>query len=909
MTINFNQGLIGLSLLSGTNLGGLQTPAADIETRAARTARAQFTLKPVTPPWNQPQTSPPLSVQVATIRSMSTIIDSVRQIGPTLPPDVQTAFTTYKALDRLRVLAQTAMRQTSSVAERTSLQTTFARGIADLQAFLASAPGDKLSIAFGQPARRAESVEIAPPTASQINGEAVVQQRAAALPGLTGTERFSITLNRGTGTTTDTVTVDLAGTPQPPTLDSIAEAFSAAIAAIPQRDTNGDVVNDAEGNPLPRWPISFKPVKTAGGWGLQMNGTGIDRVTINQIGAGDSLMVAAGQTPLDSPTATSIMRFDDPTGAIERNTLASYSAIDAAATARAQLTPPPKPLLPDQQPEPVQVAATTRTRAVATDAQGFTYMVGTTAGDLGSNRSDGEDDLFLTKMDSDGKVIWQRALGAGGTADGAAISIAGNGDIVVAGTVTGAFDGADSDGDMLVARFSAAGEERFATVVRSIGADSANAVAVGNDGSVFVGGRAASGTGDAFLARLDATGRLQERRTINSGSSDAVRALRVDSDGSLVALTSEGGNAVVRRMSGSALSTDLGQISLGQADARALAIGSDGTIAVAGATSTAITGDAVNTLSGARDGFVTRLNPGLSNATTSYVGTGADDQIDSLTFMGGTLYVGGRTTGDLGGTRAGPVDGFVARVNSGTGAVENVNQWGRAGVRTEAVQIAAAPGADTAIGAFGFRRGTINPEDSTRLTAQTSLRPGDEFSFRVNGGAVRRITIAANDTLTSLADRIRLAAGRGVTVATPRKGEGSALRIEAQAGNSIELISGRDGRDALEKLGMTASKLVASAPIPDNAPRVRPGGNYGLDLSSALDISTLDGAKLALSRIEAAVSTSQTAFRSLFWDKNKEAIVNGSGRNGRVSPYLAAQASRYQDALRRLGGGSVFTGF
>ena len=43
-----------------------------------------------------------------------------------------------------------------------------------------------------------------------------------------------------------------------------------------------------------------------------------------------------------------------------------------------------------------------------TASDGFTYVVGTTQGDLGTNRSDGSDDLFLSKVDSEGKVVWQR---------------------------------------------------------------------------------------------------------------------------------------------------------------------------------------------------------------------------------------------------------------------------------------------------------------------------------------------------------------------------------------------------------------------------------------------------------------------------------------------------------------------
>lgn len=898
MTISFNQSLAGLSLLTGQNMAGFGLGQITVESRAVRLAKAQFTLPAVTPPWREKPSSASLSAQVSAIRSMASIIDKVRLSGPTLPPDVQTAFTTYRALDRLRMLAESSLRSTTSAAERAQLQLAFAKGMADLQAFLGGAPGENLTLAFGPPTRTAESVGMDPRPGSEVLGRRLVARSTDAVPGLAGNEKFALTLSRGT--TTDTVVVDLAAGPQPPTLQSIVAAFNAAITALPSLDANGNPVLDANGNPVPRYSAKFEIGFHGDGWGLQLN-SAIERVAINQVGAGDSLMVAAGRTALDAPTVTGLMRLDDPAGAIAPKSLATYAAVDRLATAEAKLLPKRKAIGDNPAPPPPgDIAAATTTRAIATDAAGFSYIVGTTAGDLGGNRGDGQDDLFLTKMDADGRVVWQRTLGTTGSAQGAAVTVAANGDIVVAGTVAGGFDGAESDGDMMVARFSASGDEKFATIVRATGADTANAVAVAADGSIYVGGRAATGTGDAFLARIDAAGRLVERRTIDSGSGDAVRALKIDSDGSLVALTSEGGTAKVRRIAAGGLGTDLGSISLGAVDARALAIAEDGTIAVAGATRTDVAGAQVNARSGDRDGFVTRLDAGLANARTSYIGSAGDDQVDSVAFMNGAIYVGGRTSGALASPLRGPVDGFVTRLNGGTGAIETTRQWGTPGTRTEAVRIAAAIGADSAVGALGFARGTINPENSMKLTAQTALRAGDEFSFRVNGGTLRRIVITADDTLLTLSDRIRRLGGANLTVTTPRSGDRSVLRITPKSGHSFELLAGRDGKDALAKLGMAPARLVA-APIPGrNVPSVRPGGNFGLDLSLGLNIADADSAKLALKKLEAAISTSQTGFRSLYWDDAKAELANGG--KGRVSPYLAAQAARYQDALNRLGG-------
>ena len=904
MTIDTSNSLIGLSLLTGSSLAGFGG-SVRVESRAVRLAKAQFTLPPVTPPWKQAAPSGAASSQVAAIKRLASVVEP-GAAGGDVSPDVQAAFVTYRALDRLRVLADFARLKTTSGSERAALHETFSKGMADLQRYLANAPSDKLTLSPMQPARRAESIKLQGTPAAEVMGDAVTKDRYAALLGLSGAEKFSLKITGRSGT--DEVVVDLSSVTQPPTLDRIAAAFNAAIATVPLRSADGTAVLDGGGQPVPKWKTSFSVVKSEEGWGLRLNSMGIEQVAIDQVGAPDVLMVAAGQAASGAAQVTAMMRFDLPAGAITRTNLATLGATDGTATAEARLHPTPKPLLPGAEVSPVTVGADLKQCAMVTDAQGFTYLVGTSAGDLQANLGDGNDDLILTKVDSQGEIVWQRALGAAGRAEGAAIALAANGDLVVAGTVTGAFDGASTDGDMLVSRYSAGGEEKFSSLVRSVGADSASAVAVGADGSIFVGGQVAGGGGDAFLARLDAAGRLVERRTIDGGGTDAVRALAIGADGNLVALTSEGGAATVRRIDAGSLASDLGAVTLGVTDARALAIGQDGSIAIAGATRTALSGAQANALSGGRDGFVTRLDAGLRVAQTTYVGSGGDDQLDSLGFLDGKLIVGGRTTAAIGGSRAGAVDGFVTRIDAATGAIEASNQWGRAGVTAGPVQLTVARGGGAATQALGFHHGTITSDASLTLVAQTSLRAGDEFAFRVDGGALRKVTIGAADTLDSLADRIGKLAGRHVAVTIASADGGKRLRIEARAGHEVELVRGSSGKDALAKLGIEPARLIAAAPPDPKAPRVQPGGNYGLDLHPALSLASERSATLALEKIQNAISVTQTAFRSLYWDDNKEALVNGSA-GGQLSPYLAAQLSRYRDALNRLSATSLSTGF
>lgn len=916
MSTYLSNSLVGLSLLTGTNsVGAFGSAAGPIETRAVRQAKALFTAAPSTPPWSQAASRTPMSTQVSTIKRMLTIIDKGATGGAELPDDVQTAFTTYKALDRLRILAETAAATGTSSSNRLSLQGAFAKGLDDLQHFLSTAPSTALNLAFGQPARRAQSVGVVAPASlltTKVTGEGVIATRSAALPGMSGSEQFQLTLSKPGAS--DVVTVDLAGTPQPPTLDSVAAAINSAIAVIPLRNADGTIATNADGTTTPKWAVSFGAEKFDTKWGLAITRQGLEKVSIDQINAGDSLMVAAGISGSAAAISTQIMRLDDPANAMQRQTLGTISATDRLATERAELSAEAaaaaKPTTANaaKPDESVKVSAPNTAAGIATDAAGFSYVVGTTSGDAGGNLSNGANDMLLSKLDSEGRMMWQRSLGAAGAASGAAVTIAPDGNIVVAATVSGAIDGISSDGDMAVVRFDSSGDEKFSTVVRGAGADSASAIAVGADGSIYVGGKAASGGGDAFIARLDATGQLQQRRVINSGGTDGVTALAIDASGSLLALTREGTQAKLHRISATAITTDQAVLSLGTSDARALAVATDGSIAIGGATNAALAGGQVNAMSGGRDGFVARVDATLASVSVTYVGSGADDQIDSVAFLGGKLYAGGRTAGALDGAKSGSIDGFITRINSATGAIQDSSQFGQPAMKVEPVRISAVPKGNSSLGALGLHRGTLTPDNSAKLVAQTSLRAGDEFLMRVNDGSLRKVTITEADTLTSLADRIRRLIGSSATISTPKSGESNVLRIDAKNGTSIELIAGANGKDALAKLGFPAARIFAAAPVSSDAPRVRPGGNFGLNLAEGLAIGTAKDAALALGRVKQAISMTQTGYRSLFWDEGKATLVNGGSLSGGAGAgRWSTQMANYQAALDRLSSGPSST--
>ncbi len=878
--MNISSGLAGLTLLGAdTSWYSTTGTGLTVESKAVREAKAQFTLPETTPPWREASATGSISTQIATIRQLATIIDKPLTGVRALPTDVQTAFTTWKALDRLNVLAESAAKPGLSAAERGQLAATFAKGLADLQTYMGTAPSDKLELSFGQPVRRAESTVVAPGTGGltvSVSGKGVVAKRDEILSQMSGTERFRVTLERGSSV--DTVVIDLGTLPEPPTLDSVANLVNQAIANIPLRDTSGNVVLNADGTPAPKWKVTFEPKKTEkDGWTMGINRQGLESVSIDQVDAPDALIVATGRTGLETPTAARVLRIDDPEATMSNKTLATIEAKDRLTTK----------------------AVATTTDAVATDADGFAYVVGTASGDLDELRAAGTQDLYLTKMDSLGNVVWQRALGAADSASGAAVTVAQNGDIVVAGTVSGNFGGTNADADMLVARYANNGDEMFASRIRSSGDDRATSIAIADDGAILVGGRAAQGGGDAFVARLNGTGAVTQRVKLPGSGDESITAMTMTADGRLAALTKEGAVSKLRFLDPASPGTVLDTVDLGASDARAIAIAPDGSIAIGGTTLSSLPGAQVNGITGGRDGFVTRMAADGTGMTTTYLGTAGNEQVDSLAFSNGKLYVGGRTTGDLGGTRTGPTDGFVARIDPASGGVEKISQFGQPTLRTEPVRVAASDGGSSKVDALGLGRGVATPDGSLRLTTGSTLREGETFQMRVAGGPLRTITIAKEETLASLADKVRKITGSKALVTTPKKDDGAMLRVAPKAGIDIEFIAGPAGRDALEKLGLPAARVSGFEPIDKDAPRVRPGGSFGLGLNPALSIADQKEATATLAKLKSALSTAQTGYRSLYWDDGKQALVEGAGKGGSTAREKA-QLANYQAALSRL---------
>ena len=193
---------------------------------------------------------------------------------------------------------------------------------------------------------------------------------------------------------------------------------------------------------------------------------------------------------------------------------------------------------------------------VAVDGSGSVYVSGYTDASFEGYTNPGGRDAFIRKYDSDGSVVWTRQFAsdsaAGGQPNDKALDIAldSSGNIYVSGNTTGVFDGESSGGgnDGFVRKMDPNGEHVWTRQFGGEDDDTADAIAVGGDGTVFVAGNTESsipgaggkGVDDGFAKSFDAKGGGRWTRTVGTRRIDGARDIAQGSGGVYVIGGTEG---------------------------------------------------------------------------------------------------------------------------------------------------------------------------------------------------------------------------------------------------------------------------------------------------------------------------------------------------------------------------------
>lgn len=876
-------------------------------------------------------------------------------------PDYKKLFATYQALNTLSALATRAGEKGVTDGEVSRLQAALTKGLGEISGYVQNLSLDQMRLTTGAVMTSDKgTVGVPKATYSYTTDRLYSGQIDDEVPKFKGNVSFDVSV-KSFGVTS-TVTMDLSemgATPR--TMSNVVSYMNGKMKAA---GFNTDFSVQRTVGEERTVQVNGKPVKlpaTGDDFALRVNGDSVEQLTFTAPTTAPAVYVTtrAGDPNPDKKTET-----DD--GVFE-TTLTKYSAAGAAGGPGAG-APGGKVFSETLQGtiSSVRKSVTGADGSIYMLADVATAVDGKT--DINGQPIKGDSDVALLKYDSAGHLLYARSLGATDNASGLSLAVADDGSVAVAGSVSGRLQGAvngpinNSDSstttDSFVTRYDAKGDEQWTVRRGGLKEDEATALAFGADGILYVGGRSKSdlpgavgtdpaGGWDAYLSAFatDSGGKPQALFTQKFGTAENDSVSDIVVNGSQVIVGSkENGEAMLRSFQvnpsvvtenvtkmnqygayesvpvtytktatiTAGATRDLGSLKGGEIVGLKI---DGGQLYVGGYTANNLMsiGGATTAPTGGMDAFVGRMSLDISNTTndtlTYYGGTG-DDTVTGFAVSNGTAWLVGAAGKNLDGEETvGTKDGYVAQVNVGTGAVDwSQRVTGKDGYATPTSVAVSASGA-SALDAFGLPSGKMDFSQSNRIVSATSARAGDTFQIRTRErGALTTITIDANDTLETLADKIKRASGFRAKVETASNGNSRVLKISPASNNAtIEIMPGKGGTDVLRSLGL-AGGVVRATKSEDGKTVSADGGGpvYGLQLPPELDLTTEAGRKNANMVITRAMSQVRSAYREIadtaLGVKSNNASSSGK-TGGTVPTYLKNQVANYQAALNRLTGG------
>lgn len=894
-------GLFGQSTVS-TGLGGVSTGAS---------ARAK--VQP-TPPWDTTRQTPQSDLLRRALAGRSLIDgDAARLDMAGASADYGKLFTLYQGLASLAALADHAGSATASATQVSLADKRFQSGLSEVSTWLSQAGFDAFSMVQGVSSSLSKSTAGVPrDTSKSLTGPIHEGSLADPVAAFQGDVRFRMTIGKLENTVE--IDIDLAEMgAQPRTLSAVISHINGKLEAAGVQTRIGRELIPTEERTI---KVGDKTVTLPEGperWALMVRGSSVETVEFSAPDTADAVYVVQG-----SGAGNQLLKFTDG------GNVASAAGVGETHWVDGRLSQ-------DGLPEGVSAI-----RATETDAEGNVWMLADLSEGGVNQPIKGTSDVALMKFDSAGRLVFSRALGAASEASGYALAISADGRVAVAGSVTGALDGGDvganrAVSDSFVTVYDLDGVEQWTQRRGATAADEATAVTFGDDGTVYVAGRAKSamtgasavGGWDGYLqafsqhqayptAPITATSRFTTQ--FGTGGDDSVAAVTVEGNDLYVAGV-ENGRGMLRRYTLNATggptlaaTRDLGLMG---GDIAGISV-ADGRVVVAGTTHNAdlAAGATVNTAhAGGKDVFVLSLDAALAadaNDRVTFFGGAGDDTAADMKMVDGKVWLTGVHDRPLGGLEEDPTEAYAARLDAQSGAVEWSRVWQGTGEQAVPASLAVASGGASVLDRLGLPTGIIAQGDSKLLTAATSVRVGDRFQVVDANGRARTVTIEARDTLQSLARKIEQASNMQlrVTVAseggeiTGKDGETTLtmggvqrLSISARSGrDGAVLKSGEAGRDALAGLGLSPGFV---GPTSGDDART----TYGVELPNTLHLATKDAAKRAGETILAAMKVVRDAYRDL---KPQDKLSQVAGQ---APAYMTARIANYQAALARLTGG------
>jgi hypothetical protein len=926
-----------LGLFNTTNTtNGVTTMDLSSLTAAGQAANAT-PAKRVAPtaPWNLAKAPIQSSANVQSALAGQPIVnENAAQMDlPGASADYKKMFALYQALDTLSTIAAQAAGGISPEYQK-QLSKAFNSGLAQISSYVGSADLTKLRLAVGTDASSAKAtLQTAKPATTYVTPP-LATSLTADVPAFDGNAQFNISIKRNLSSFN--VPIDLSN------LGAQPRSLANVISYINQQLSAAGVETRIASSKTPGVPQTI----TAGGHTVTLPATSDQYGMQINIGTSETVSFTAPQTAGAVYVAQAVGD-PNPDGKATTNDSHVRDQLTKFQTDTVNVGAPPQAA---NQPNytPGRVFAnnlepnlgTIHATQVAPD--GSVYMLADTKGTTYGQTIQGSQDVALVKYDSTGRLIYSRTLGASGSASGLGLAISSTGQVAVSGSVTGALNGA-TDGalnsgptgafadqtDSFVTLYDSSGNETWTARRGAALQDQASQVAFSADGStVYVAGQAqgAMPAGGAPIGGYDgyieaftttAAGKPQATftQTFGTAAQDTVKGMVVDGN-SLITASVEDGHAILRNFdisSGTpALSStrDLGDLQGGNITGLAL---NGGQLVVAGTTANGAlsAGTITRAASGGTDAFAAQVSENLAAGpgdAIAYYGGAGDEKATSLAVSGGQVWIAGQAGTDLPGQPAlGTKDGFLAQLDISTGAIVNSQRFtGRDGMATPTAIAIDTSGASI-LDRLGLPKGAIGLDTSQQLTAQSSLRAGEQFTIAAGSGPPTKITIDAGETLDTLALKIQRASGfQALATVTTVSGQRQLKIVPSSTQGTVTLGAGPTGKNALTTLGLPEGMLNLTK-VTNGAIMPSDGGAkiYGLGLSSTLNIDSAAQLSHARAVVGAAMGIVRTAYQDLVTaatPKLPGAATNG--KTGTVPAYLTAELSNLKAGLARLTGGS-----
>src|SRR6185437_10061803 len=154
-------------------------------------------------------------------------------------------------------------------------------------------------------------------------------------------------------------------------------------------------------------------------YGLQITPGGVEQVSLSANATPALYMVGNSGLATETSTVTnSATSATTTTAADQAGRLTKLSGITGTPTSTFSVNQ-------------AVTGGTTTAQKTIVDSSGNVYVLGTSTGDFGSQLNQGTQDVYLTKYDSAGNVVWQNLLGSSGSANGYDLALDPSGGVVV----------------------------------------------------------------------------------------------------------------------------------------------------------------------------------------------------------------------------------------------------------------------------------------------------------------------------------------------------------------------------------------------------------------------------------------------------------------------------------------------